>query len=272
MNNDPSLRLASPRLVLVALTRNGALRARQLASRMPRATVMVAGKFRATMDDLTNRVEAYRGPLRGRIAGLFARYDGIVFFLSLGAVVRMIAPHLTSKYRDPAVVAVDDAGQFVIPVVSGHVGGANELARELARWLGATAVVTTASDVNETLSVDILGRELGWRVEASKTTLTRVSAQVVNGEPIAFVREAGSRDWWPTDMPLPGNIRLFERMEDVPLDRFGAVLWVTHRAVDESLARQLSGRLVVYRPSLTQKFGLCPPARQKCPKKRSLLE
>nr|VFJ75721.1 MAG: cobalt-precorrin 5A hydrolase [Candidatus Kentron sp. FW] len=238
--------------VLVSITRNGSLLARDLASRMPDTHVLVAGKFRGLMEGLGNEIEFYDGPLREQVARLFSGYKRIVFFLSLGAVVRLIAPHLDSKYRDPAVVVIDDAGRFVIPVLSGHVGRANDLARQLADMLDATPVITTASDVNQTLSVDILGRELGWRVVASPATITRVSAHVVNGEPVAFVQEAGSLAWWPGDTPLPSNIHLFERMEDVDSDGFEAVLWVTSREMDETLQRRLSGRVVVYRPQKWQ--------------------
>nr|VFJ56851.1 MAG: cobalt-precorrin 5A hydrolase [Candidatus Kentron sp. FW] len=240
---------AGPHLtVLVSLTRGGAIRARNLATHMPDAHVLIPRKFRGLFDGLDNEIESYDGPLRIRIGTLFSRYDRIVFFLSLGTVVRLVAPHLDSKYRDPAVVSIDDAGRFVIPVLSGHVGGANDLARQLAEILGATPVITTASDVNRTLSVDILGRELGWRVVASPATITRVSAHVVNGEPVAFVQEIGSRAWWPGDTPLPSNIHLFECMEDVDPDGFEAVLWVTSRGMDETLQQRLSGRVVVYRP------------------------
>jgi len=215
---------------------------------MPETCVLVAEKFQASMAGLGNEVASYRGPLRARMGALFSRYDRIVFFLSLGAVVRLIAPHLVSKYQDPAVLAVDDAGRFVIPVVSGHVGGANAFAGEVAELLGAVPVITTASDVNETLSVDILGRALGWRVVANRDTITCVSAHVVNGEPVAIVQEAGSRDWWPRDTPLPPNIRLFARREEVDPNRFAALLWVTDNPREEALPRQWAGRVVVYRP------------------------
>nr|VFK14246.1 MAG: cobalt-precorrin 5A hydrolase [Candidatus Kentron sp. LFY] len=241
-------KVANRRVVLVAVTRGGAFRARGLALHMPHATLLVADKFRTVTDGLANGVESYDGALRERMAMLFSRHDRIVFFLSLGAVVRLIAPHLVSKHEDPAVLAVDDAGRFVIPVVSGHVGGANDFARQVAELLDATAVITTASDVGGTISVDILGRELGWQVEASKSNITRVSAHVVNGEPVAFVQEAGSREWWPYPTPLPSNIYLFDRIEDLDFDRFRAVLWVTDREIDESLWRRLPEQLVVYRP------------------------
>ncbi|PZP54050.1 MAG: cobalamin biosynthesis protein CbiG, partial [Azospira oryzae] len=103
-------------------------------------------------------------------------------------------------------------------------------------------------DVGKTIPVDILGRELGWQVEAPKINITRVSAHVVNGEPIAFVQEAGSRRWWTRPTPLPDNIRLFERFEDVDLAQYRAVLWVTRREIEPAVWQQLGERLVVYRP------------------------
>lgn len=243
---------SSPRIALVAITRHGAAQVARIAPQLPTATLVVSDKFAAAVQDVPNPVQAYTGALSAQIAGLFAAYDQIVFFVSLGAVVRLIAPHLKSKEEDPGVLVVDDAAQFVIPVLSGHVGGANAYAEQLALLLGATAVLTTASDVGKTIPVDILGRELGWRVEAPKINVTRVSAHVVNGEPVAFVQEAGAKNWWTRPTPLPANIRLFERFEDVDLDAHRAVLWVTQREIPAALWQQLHERLVVYRPPAGQ--------------------
>ena len=240
----------APRIVLVAITKHGAAQVATLARALPHAGICVSVKFAQAMGDVPNRVAAYSGAFKDEIGGLFARYDQIIFFVSLGAVVRLIAPHLKSKDEDPGVVVVDDAGEFVIPVLSGHVGGANAMAQEIAAILHATPVLTTASDVGKTIPVDILGRELGWKVEAPKINITRVSAHVVNGEPIAVVQEAGSPNWWTRPTPLPANIQRFERFDDVDLSRYKAVLWVTHADVSEARWQELHERLVVYRPPL----------------------
>ena len=237
-----------PRTVLVAITKHGAAQAATLARQLPQASFCVAAKFSEAAQDLPNPVLAYDGPFKDQIGGLFAQFDQIVFFVSLGAVVRLIAPHLKSKDEDPGVLVVDDAGQFAIPVLSGHVGGANAMAETVAALLGATAVLTTASDVGKTIPVDILGRELGWQVEAPKLNITRVSAAVVNEEPVALVQEAGSPHWWTRPTPLPPNIHRHTRLEDVDLARYRAVLWITHRPVDDALWQTLHERLVVYRP------------------------
>lgn len=238
------------RIAIVGITRHGAARAAELAQKMPAAHVLVSEKFSALFCNLPNQVKSYSGALKDEVGTLFAQYDEIVFFVSLGAVVRLIAPYLKSKDEDPGVLVVDDNARFVIPVLSGHVGGANALAEKVAELLHATAVITTASDVGKTIPVDILGRELGWKVVAPKINITRVSAHVVNGEPIAFVQEAGAKNWWTRATALPPNIRLFDRFEDVDPAAFRAVLWVTRRPIQDTLWHDWQERLVVYRPPL----------------------
>jgi len=244
--SNPSI--DTPRVCLVAITKHGAAQAARLARELPDAAVCTSAKFATHFSGAGNSVRAYDGALRDEIGPLFANYDQLVFFVSLGAVVRLIAPHLRSKDEDPGVIVVDDAGQYVIPVLSGHVGGANEWSERIADLIGAAPVLTTASDVGRTIPVDILGRHLGWRVEAPKINITRVSAHVVNGEPIAFVQEAGSPDWWTRPTPLPDTIHRFARFGDVDLTRFAAVLWVTHAEVPAERWDELHERLVVYRP------------------------
>ncbi len=238
----------TPRTGMVAITKHGTAQLAKLAPRLPEAEIIVAEKFAETLQNLPNAIKVYRGALRTQMAGLFADYEQIVFFVSLGAVVRLIAPHLKSKDEDPGILVIDDAAKFVIPVLSGHVGGANAYAEQLARLLQATPVLTTASDVGKTIPVDILGRELGWQVEAPKINITRVSAHVVNEEPIAFVQECGATNWWTRPTPLPKNIHLFDCLDDVDLARHKAVLWVTRREIPQALWQELDERLVVYRP------------------------
>lgn len=246
-NNDPAL-AANVRLVLVAITKHGAEQVAQLAHSLPQAAICVAEKFAPLMPSVSNPVRAYQGAFKDEIGTLFSSYDQIIFFVSLGAVVRLIAPHLKNKDEDPGVVVVDDAGQFVIPVLSGHVGGANAWALRIAEILEGTAVLTTASDVGETIPVDILGRELGWKVEAPKINITRVSAHVVNGELIAVVQETGEKNWWTRPTPLPATVHQFEQLAQVDLTRYAAVLLITHAEVKPELWSTLHERLVVYRP------------------------
>lgn len=247
---EPSL--SSLRVALIAITKHGAKQVGALAPALPSTHILASQKVAAELGTVPNTVNIYSGALKDEIPALFENYDQLVFFVSLGAVVRLIAPYLKSKDEDPGVLVVDDAGDFVIPVLSGHVGGANACSEQLADLLGAKAVLTTASDVGKTIPVDILGRGLGWKLEAPKINVTRVSADVVNGELIAFVQETGSKHWWTRPTPLPDNIHLFENFSDVDLQRYKSVLWVTHTPVAENLWIDLKERLIVYRPPADQ--------------------
>lgn len=240
----------TPRIVLVAITKHGVAKALALAAKLPDAQLAVSEKFAETLPPIDNPIVVLKGALSANMGDLFNQYDQLVLFISLGAVVRLIAPHLKSKDEDAGVIVIDDAARYVIPVLSGHVGGANAFAEQIAALIDAQAVLTTASDVGKTIPVDILGRELGWQVEAPKINITRVSAHVVNEEPIAFVQEAGAKNWWTRPTPLPANIHLFDRFEQVDLNHYRAVLWVTHQTITPELWQQLEERLVVYRPPL----------------------
>ena len=242
------------KVAVVAITRHGIALAGKVVAALPGASLFAPEKFRAEAAAAAPAVvQCYGGKVGDQVPALFAAFDGIVAIVSLGAVVRLIAPHLGSKESDPAVVVVDEAGRFAIPVLSGHVGGANALAGHLATALGATAVLTTASDARQTLAVDLLGRELGWTIEATHAEIVRVSAAVVNDEPVALVQEDGSGDWWTGHAngrsgPLPATLQRFARLEDVDPERFAAVLWISQRAMPADHALQLAGKVIVYRP------------------------
>lgn len=230
---------------LIAITKHGVCQVNLLAAKLD-ADIVIAEKF-SHLITASNNCKAYSGAFRQQIGGLFGEYQQLVFFVSLGAVVRLLAPHLKSKDTDPGVIVIDEAGQFVIPLLSGHVGGANAFAEQLAGIMGAVAVLTTASDVGKTIAVDILGRELGWTVEAPKINITRVSACVVNEENIAFIQEAGSQNWWNRPTPLPENIHLFSRFEEVDFAKYAAVLWVTDQPIGAPIWQRFGEKLVVYR-------------------------
>ncbi len=246
------------KVAVVSITKHGIALAGKVVAALPGAQLFCPEKFRtegenAVLPHSPGVTHCYEGKVGDQVPALFAAFDGIVAIVSLGAVVRLIAPHLKSKEVDPAVVVIDEAGKFVIPMLSGHLGGANALAGHLATALGAQAVLTTASDARETIGVDLLGRELGWRFEATHDEIVRCSAAMVNDEPVALVQEAGSRDWWPNHAngrkgPLPANVTLFERLEEVDLDRFAAVLWIAEREMPAAMAARLAGWRVVYRP------------------------
>lgn len=109
-------------------------------------------------------------PLHQLVNRIFKQYDGLVFIMAMGIVVRVIAQNIQDKYTDPAVVVVDDVGRFVISVLSGHEGGANLLAHRIAAIMHTDAVITTGTEAKKDIVVGI-GCKKGVHAEAVKQSL-----------------------------------------------------------------------------------------------------
>lgn len=118
----------------------------------------------------------------------FAAGDDLVCIMAAGVVFRMLAPHLGSKQEDPAVLVIDEAGRHVIPLLGGHAAGANDLAAEIAAYLGTEAAITTASDARGLLAPDLVAERLGTRV-ADVDTLRQVTAKLVDGDAVCIESE-----------------------------------------------------------------------------------
>ena len=111
----------------------------------------------------------------------FAAGRAIVFVGACGIAVRMIAPFVRDKLTDSPVIAMDEMGQFVIPLLSGHVGGANALAMRIAKVVGAVPVLTTATDVNGTFAADVFAKQQGLTIQ-NKEGIARVSSKILAGK------------------------------------------------------------------------------------------
>lgn len=119
---------------------------------------------------------------------LFADSDAVVFVCACGIAVRTAAPYIRSKLSDPAVIVIDDCGKFVIPVLSGHIGGANALARQLADILVAQAVITTATDIGGKFSPDSFAAANDLII-SDYDMAKKIAAAVLDGEKIGLVSE-----------------------------------------------------------------------------------
>jgi len=141
--------------------------------------------------------------LAAAVAQTWPQVQGCLFILPVGSVVRLIAPLLQDKYRDPAVVVVDESGRWAISLCGGHVGGADALARQVAAALGAEPILTSASEGLGIPPVDVLGHPYGWR--RGNGDWNGVAAALTRGEPVAVEQTCGTQLWrraWPADHPL----------------------------------------------------------------------
>ncbi|USK72592.1 cobalt-precorrin 5A hydrolase [Peribacillus asahii] len=230
---------------IVAITKHGVEISRRLHTMFANSDLYYMSKFEKG-DEEQKHIQLFSGSVRMLLPTLFKQYKGIIMIISLGAVVRMIAPILQDKKTDPAVVVIDDRGENVISVLSGHLGGANELTREVAATLDARAIITTASDVQKTIPVDLFGSRFGW-VWDSAEKLTPVSASVVNEEHVAIVQESGERNWWMHDTPIPESIISYSSIAEAIQAKPKAALIVTHRLLKKEEEVILENG-IVFRP------------------------
>lgn len=132
--------------------------------------------------------------------------NALLFIGACGIAVRAIAPHITDKLHDSPVLVMDEKGQYIIPLLAGHVGGANELAAAIAKKTGAVPVITTATDINHQFAVDLFAGKNGLGIE-NKEGIAKVSAKVLAGKSITMAVENGHLE---DRTKLPEGVRLAE--------------------------------------------------------------
>ena len=145
---------------------------------------------------------------------LFLNSKALIFVGALGVCVRVISPFVKDKHTDPAVVCVDSVGRNAIAVLSGHVGGANEICSEVARILGAHPVITTQSDNTGYWALDTLAERYGWICEADRAEMNRSITTLVNGLPVALLLEIRDRGTDMMEESLPSNVRIIKDIRD----------------------------------------------------------
>ena len=128
-------------------------------------------KDKLDLDSTIIKCDLYHKNVKKCFPILFYEYDAIIAVMASGILIRSIAPLVESKVTDPAVINIDDNGKFVISALSGHLGGANELAGKVAGLIDATPVITTSTDVNKKLGIDVLAKDLYLSIDNTKEIL-----------------------------------------------------------------------------------------------------
>lgn len=168
------------KIAIIAVTDKGMRQACGLAGKMGDCATVYVKAGRSTEQAVVNF-----SSLSQLLADIFNRYDGLVFIMAAGIAVRVIAPHIQDKRFDPAVVVMDDCGKHAISLLSGHIGGANDLAVLIGKLTGAEPVITTATDVSNQTAADVVAVKLGLVVEPI-AQLKQVNATIANGGHTAF--------------------------------------------------------------------------------------
>ncbi|WP_413110272.1 cobalamin biosynthesis protein [Thaumasiovibrio sp. DFM-14] len=230
-------------IAIYGITKNGAEQGARLKRSLPFADLFVA----PVAFNENGEAKPLTLPLADFVAPRFANYDAHIFICAAGIVTRIIAPLIQDKRTDPAVVCVDEQAMFAISMLSGHRGGANQLTQRIAEIIKATPVITTASDVAENVSADMLGARFGWTLDPlSEPAITKVSAAIINDEAVLIAQQAGDKNWWQYEKRMPTNIVCHNTLSDVnSSDYQGAIVISDQRRIEMGA---WDNKLVLWRP------------------------
>lgn len=178
-------------------------------------------------------VESIRN-IKEHVDAHFGDYSAWVFIGAMGICIRTIAEHVQHKYHDPAVINIDSTGRFVVSVLSGHVGGANELTEHIASLLGAQAVVSTQTDNTGLWALDLFSRKYGWAQVNNMEGLNKPIALYTNGKPTALLLEVRDKFTLELERTHAEHVDIYCKREDLDESKYELILVVSPRVYETS--------------------------------------
>ncbi len=164
----------------------------------------------------------------------FTKFDSFIFIGALGICVRSISSFIEDKKTDPAIVNIDDAGKFAQSVISGHIGGANELATSLARAIGAQAVITTSSDVQGIWALDTLAGQFNWKAKTN-IDMNKMISLFVNNQRTAVLLDIKDKGTQYLEKNKPDFVDIFYNFNQIDFSAYGLFIAITHKVYQTSI-------------------------------------
>lgn len=212
------------KLAVISVTRKGAELAERIAPLLGPGVDVYAKNGR----NLPSSRHTYIS-LSGLISEIFPLYDGLIFIMATGIVVRVIAGQVKDKRFDPAVVVMDDGGNYAISLLAGHIGGGNELTWLVSRAAGAMPIITTATDVARLPAADVLAVRLNLTIEPF-CSLKTINSAIVNGDRVLFFIDkdlAESEQY--ISLAARYNVALVDSSELIYTDKYDAAVVISDR-------------------------------------------
>lgn len=203
------------KISIISFTGNGRMLAERLAKELPgtgKTEFRLYTKYRGYLneEEQKGQVQFVECSVGEWAKAQLQEKKAILFIGACGIAVRAVAPHLTDKLHDPAVLVMDEKGRYVIPILSGHVGGANALAKFLAEKTGAQPVITTATDIGGRFAVDLFAKRNGLSI-INREGIATVSAKVLAGEKITLAIESGHIE---ESTSIPEEVEIMEYLPE----------------------------------------------------------
>ncbi|MGL4914017.1 MAG: cobalt-precorrin 5A hydrolase [Romboutsia sp.] len=188
MIRTSNMSIEARKIGVICITENGKQLALKINSLIQDTHVYIVSnkKNNLQFENQDKNIFLVKEKLSELVGKLFNQYDSIIFIMATGIVVRVIAPYINSKFSDPAILVTDEKGTNIISLLSGHMGGANELTNYLSNLIGANPVITTATDVNEKSSLDMIAKKLDAHIDDFRENVKDVNAMLVNNQEVGI--------------------------------------------------------------------------------------
>lgn len=169
------------------------------------------------------------------VKNVFDGCSALVFIGAMGICVRSVAPYIRDKHFDPAIINIDSTGRYVISVLSGHIGGANELTERIARIIGGEAVITTQSDNLGVWALDTIGKKFGWITESNCDNFNHPLTAFVNGKRTALLLDIKDKGTAYLERSKPGYVDAYYKFDEIDLSKYELLIavspYVFHSAI-----------------------------------------
>lgn len=215
------------KVTFIAFTDRGIEKALLLQREYPKSLIITSHASESEQVSVVDSVQEY-------VTENFTKRDAFCFVGALGICVRMIAPSLDSKQKDPAIVCVDDHGQNAQSVIGGHQGGANEFAKKIASVLGGGAIISTSSDLQDIWSLDLLAERFAWSSSTNRST-NELIASFVNNKRTAVLLDVRDDGTEFLERTAPDFVQFFYKEENIDPTAFELLIAVTYRTIDLSI-------------------------------------
>lgn len=161
------------------------------------------------------------------VEDIFTQYTALIFIGAIGICVRSIAPHIKDKHVDPAVINIDTTGRYVVSVLSGHVGGANELTNRIAHIIGGEAIITTQSDNANLWALDTLGAKFDWATHSKAANFNQPLTTFVNKKPTALLFDIRDNGTAYLERTKPVHVDVYYKYDDIKISEYELLIAVT---------------------------------------------
>lgn len=178
------------------------------------------------------------------VKNVFDGCSALVFIGAMGICVRSVAPYIRDKHFDPAIINIDSTGRYVISVLSGHIGGANELTERIARIIGGEAVITTQSDNLGVWALDTIGKKFGWITESNCDNFNHPLTAFVNGKRTALLLDIKDKGTAYLERSKPEYVDAYYKFDEIDLSKYELLIAVSHYVYHSAI------QTIYYRPKV----------------------